>query len=208
MSIFENSKLYISARSPFARRVRIALREHKINYEEVVFNVFETNPQLNTANPLRRVPVIVLESGMEIVDSNQILKVFYDEQISSPLQAKDIRQKIVCANWSGIAVGVCELVVQYFLETQKEKALQDEALIREIREIIDEALNKYEKYLGEKEFCLGTQLTQTDIDWGVALFYLQLRMPIKLDVSFPKLNKYMNSLGQQESFKTTLPSAL
>ena len=55
---FQDSVLYISARSPFARRVRLALLENKIRFSEKVFDVFNPLPELITVNPLARVPAL------------------------------------------------------------------------------------------------------------------------------------------------------
>lgn len=208
MSIFNGSKLLISARSPFARRVRIAFLEHSISFEEVVMNVFEHNPLLNKHNPLRRVPTIVLASGEEIVDSHSILNVFYDEKRSSTFMPQTRQQKIICENWSGIAIGVCESTVQYFLETQKPTTAQDVSWIKEILDIVGDSLTKYEKFLGHKKYCLDSQLTQTDIDWGTTLAYLQLRIPAAFTAAkYPKLYEYVTSLNERDSFRKTVPPA-
>jgi glutathione S-transferase len=207
MSIFNNSKLLISARSPFARRVRIAFKEHKISYEEVVMNVFEFNPLLNRHNPLRRVPTIVLQSGDEIVDSSSILKTFYEEQKGSALVPQTLADKVTANHWSGVAIGICEMIVSYFIETQRPAIQQDQAGMKETGEIIADALARYNSYLGTKTYCLGNQFTQTDIDWGTSLFYLQLRMPGKFEKAYPHLNDYMNRLAERESFKSTMPPA-
>ena len=50
---FHDSTLFISLRSPFARRVRLAFIEHGVRYHEVVEDVFKPSAVLIEANPGR-----------------------------------------------------------------------------------------------------------------------------------------------------------
>ncbi len=205
MSLFDNSTLYISARSPFARRVRVMFQEHGIAFQEKSFNVFEFNPELNKHNPLRRVPVLVLANGQEIVDSNYIIQAFYEEQRHSAWMPFDRDQKITAMNWSGIAVGVCERTVETFIETQRPLALRDSSVIAENKELLKDSVERFENYIGDKKFIVGSSPTQVDIDWVIALNYLQFRFSDLFGDKYPKSFKYIVNLSGRESFKNTLP---
>ncbi len=82
---FNKSELFISLRSPFARRVRLALLENQISYKEIVCDVFKPTAELIAVNPLIRVPVLRLHSGDVLIDSNLILQALYETLSDSPL---------------------------------------------------------------------------------------------------------------------------
>src|ERR1035437_2703351 len=69
--------LYASLRSPFARRIRLALHRLGVSYEEKMVDVFQDNPDLNAVNPLGLVPTLVTANGA-ITDSTNILEYLND----------------------------------------------------------------------------------------------------------------------------------
>ncbi len=59
--------------SPFVRRVAIALRLYGFDYEHRPWSVFGDAGRLGAVNPLRRVPTLILDDGVVLVDSVTIL---------------------------------------------------------------------------------------------------------------------------------------
>src|ERR1700746_892803 len=107
LSFFQGSTLFISARSPFARRVRIALHENGVDFQERVFDVFQPNPELWKANPLARVPALLLKNSHVLIDSSLILQALY-EGGGSPFMPKDTAKRYETYRWTAIALGICE----------------------------------------------------------------------------------------------------
>src|SRR4051812_41289220 len=107
MSKFNGSTLLISARSPFARRVRLAFFEHDVKFTEKIYNVFEQNADLTKLNPLSRVPTLLLPTGETLIDSNLILQFFYENTRASSLIPFNENERILNYKWSGIAAGIC-----------------------------------------------------------------------------------------------------
>jgi glutathione S-transferase len=64
-------KLYWSPASPYARKVRVVAREKDIagRIEEVVVDAFADPAELVSANPLGKVPTLLLEDGSTLYDS-------------------------------------------------------------------------------------------------------------------------------------------
>jgi glutathione S-transferase len=58
-------KLFWSTSSPFARKVRVLLREKQLadRVEEIECNPFSDPPALRAANPLGKIPTLLLPSG-------------------------------------------------------------------------------------------------------------------------------------------------
>src|ERR1700761_3430983 len=59
--------------SPFVRRVAIALRLYGLAFEHRPWSTFGDAEKIAPYNPLRRVPVLVLDSGEALIESNAIL---------------------------------------------------------------------------------------------------------------------------------------
>jgi glutathione S-transferase len=64
--------------SPFVRRVAIAMMRYGLAYEHRPWSVWGDADELGRVNPLRRVPVLVLDDGVALVESSAILDALDD----------------------------------------------------------------------------------------------------------------------------------
>jgi glutathione S-transferase len=64
--------------SPFVRRVGIALRTYRIEFEHAPWSTFGEADKIAKHNPLRRVPTLVMDDRTAYVDSAAILTVIDD----------------------------------------------------------------------------------------------------------------------------------
>lgn len=217
-SLFEDCTLLISARSPFARRIRLAFRENGVRYVEAVHDVFKPGPELLKTNPLRRVPAVLLKSGEVIVDSNSILSVFYEQGAPSRTRwlrgLASARASAEAAHWSGMAVGLCERLVEYFLETQRPEAARDQEILAEIIPIADGFFEALERHLSDGRARIlvagdgqGEELNQADLDLGTALAYTSLRYSPEWILRYPAARRYFEALNARPSFVETRPPA-
>ena len=64
-------RLYYSESSPYARKVRLLVREKHLGerVQELISNPFDEAPELTAANPLGKVPTLVLGDGESLFDS-------------------------------------------------------------------------------------------------------------------------------------------
>lgn len=209
--LFQNSTLYMSLRSPFARRVRLALLENGVSFKEVVCDVFHPTEELLRVNPLARVPAVKLASGDVIIDSNYILNLFYKDSNSElyPETQEQLQQMLY---WSSLAVGLAEKVVEFYLETLRPAEKRDEEIFSEYRAIKTRVIAQLEKHLSEKErvpggaIFIAQKLTQADLDFGTALTYLSLRDSTKWRDEAPTCASYLDQLEAREHFRKTKPS--
>ncbi len=199
---FNGCTLILSLRSPFARRVRLALREAGIAYEERVTEVLKPSAELIEKNPLMRVPVAVLKSGVELLDSNVILPLFYEAH-PSPLWPTALAPRLEIHSWGVLAAGVCEKIVEYFFDTLRPA--KDAELAEEVRTIIERVLTKTEKALGSRETMVGASLTQADLDLGTMLRYISVRYSDSWPTRYPACARYLASLEKRPSFQATMP---
>ncbi len=157
-------KLHMTLRSPFARRVRLALRRAKIKHEEIHTDVFNPTAEFLRTQPLATVPYVILETGEVIPDSQTILE-YLEARFGGGFIPLRTHERVA----STYAVGLMTATVAWLLEGQRaqpSKEFQDEQVAIITRTI--GALSNLSQTLGEG---------QAFWDAAVALEYLTFRMP-------------------------------
>jgi glutathione S-transferase len=206
MDRFHGATLFISARSPFARRVRLALREHGLSVREEVVDVFKPTPALLEANPWARVPALRLRGGETLVESEKILAFVYREAgEGSPLRARDADELLLIERWSGWAVAFCEKTVEFYLDSLRPDP--DPEVRRELERGSERVLGELEAWLAGRESIASGRLTQADLDLGSALAYFSLRYSPSWRATHPRAAAYADRLEQRPSFQATRPPA-
>jgi glutathione S-transferase len=200
---FQDSTLFISARSPFARRVRLAFREAGIRHSERVVDVLKPTAELLERNPLARIPVVELRNGRVLIESQLILNLMYEAQPSPLLPEGEARIDVL--QWGALAAGVAEKTVEYFFEILRPEAHRDPELIREIEGIINRVLGRLEAAIGSRPWIVGPEITQADLDLGTMLRYLCLRHSSAWRKTHPNCSRYLESLESRPSFRETHP---
>ena len=67
-------KLIGSTASPYVRKVRVVMAEKKLDYRFQEENVWSEETAISTANPLGKVPCLVMEGGEAVFDSRVIVE--------------------------------------------------------------------------------------------------------------------------------------
>src|ERR1700719_782151 len=199
-------KLLSSPTSPYARKVRIALAEKKIDCELVEASPWVKDSIVPTHNPLGKVPVLILDDGTALYDSRVIVEYLDTVSPVSRLIPEPSRQRIAVKRWEALADGICDAAVAIVLETKRPaKEQSDESLARQ-RQKIDRGLADFASELGDKAWCSGDAYTLADIATGCALAYLDLRHPtIDWRGEYPALLKLAEKLAKRQSFQDTVP---
>jgi glutathione S-transferase len=201
-------KLIASYTSPYARKVRIALAEKKIEYDFVEESPWAAQTTVPTYNPLGKVPVLVLDDGTTLFDSRVIVEYLDTVSPVSRLIPEPNRQRIVVKRWEALADGICDAAVAVVLESRRSARQQNKDwLDRQLRKI-DLGLKELGNELGEKVWCNGEAYSLADIATGCALAYLDLRhAAIDWRAAYPNLVKLAEKLAKRPSFAETVPPA-
>jgi glutathione S-transferase len=191
-------KLIIATPSPFARKARIALLEKGLAHEILVQNPWQTSI---AANPLGKVPALLLDDGRVIHDSGVIVEYLETLGVPPPLLPADPGLRVLHRQIEALADGICEAVVLVVTERARPAEKQSADWIARQTKKIPAALASLETLLGGIEgFGLGP------IAAGCALGYLDLRSP-ELDwrLAHPRLAALHESLARRPSFAATVP---
>src|SRR2546423_11280499 len=126
-------KLLASKTSPYARKVRIAFAEKKIEYTLVEQDPWSPDTIVGQHNPLGKVPVLVLEDGTNLFDSRVIVE--YIDLVSpvSRLIPEPTRQRILVKRWEALADGLMDAAVNARIESLRSRKLQSAEAIERHR---------------------------------------------------------------------------
>ena len=199
-------KLIASTTSPYARKVRIALAEKKIEYQMVESSGWSPGNPVHAWNPLGKLPVLILDDGTHLYDSRVIVE--YIDLVSpvSRLIPEPARQRIAVKKWEALADGVCDASSAIVIERRRPANLQSDEWIARQRRKIDEGTAELARELGERAWCHGEGYSLADIATGAALGYLDLRFA-ELDWRdlYPNLARLADKLDKRPSFADTAP---
>jgi glutathione S-transferase len=199
-------KLIASKTSPFARKVRIALAEKKIEYQMVEASAWDAGNPVHEWNPLGKLPVLILDDGTHLYDSRVIVE--YIDLVSpvSRLIPEPARQRIAVKKWEALADGICDAAAAIVIERRRPASLQSDEWIARQRRKIDEGVAEIARELGDKTWCYGEAWSLADLATGCALGYLDLRHA-ELDwrALYPNLARLADKLEKRPSFADTLP---
>ena len=203
-------KLIGSLTSPYVRKVRVVLAEKKLDYQFVLEDVWGDDAIL-AANPLGKVPCLVMDGGEAVFDSRVIVE--YVETLSpvGKLIPASGRERVEVRTWEALADGLLDASIAARMEAvwtgrteaQRSQAWIDRQLVR-----VHSALRAMEQGLGDKPFCVGIHMSLADIAVVVALGYLDFRFPeIDWRADHPGLLRLHDKLATRQSFVDTAPQA-
>jgi glutathione S-transferase len=201
-------KLIASLTSPYARKVRIALAEKKIECDLVVESPWTAEATVAEYNPLGQVPVLVLDDGTALFDSRVIVEYLDTVSPVSRLIPEPNRQRIIVKRWEALADGICDAAARIVLERKRQARQQSKDWLDRQRRKIDLGVKELARDLGDRSWCNGEGYSLADIATGCALAYLDLRHPdVDWRGNHANLVKLADKLSKRPSFAETAPPA-
>ena len=199
-------KLLSATPSPYARKVRIALAEKGLDFElmtEVPWNEGTATPAYN---PLEKLPVLILDDGQTVFESDFILEWLEAKYPTPALHPADPDQRLAARRFEVVADGVCDAFVLYFFETMREASKQSQPWMDRQMRKIDGGVADMALHVPANGFCVGDQVTIADIAVGTVMLYLDVRFPSYLwRPAHPALATAVDRLAARPSFAATKP---
>lgn len=201
-------KLIASLTSPYARKVRIALAEKRIEFDLIEESPWAVGTTVPNYNPLGKVPVLVLDDGTTLFDSRVIVEYLDTVSPVSRLIPEPNRQRIVVKRWEALADGICDATAAIVLENRRAARQQNKDWLKRQRSKVDLGLQELADELADKIWCNGEAYSLADIATGCALGYLDLRYAaIDWRGTYPNLARLSEKLLKRTSFAETAPPA-
>lgn len=198
--------------SPYVRKVRVVLAEKKLDYKFIPENVWADDTQIGAANPLGKVPCLVMDGQDAVFDSRVIVEYLDTLSPVGKLVPPSGRQRVEVKTWEALADGLMDAAILARLERTWPGRAESERspawIDRQMKKVHD-ALAAMSAGLADKPWCSqGVHLSLADISVGCALGYLDFRFP-ELHWRGPHANLAHlldDKLMQRPSFADTIPS--
>ena len=203
-------KLIGSTASPYVRKVRVVMAEKKLDYRFQEENVWSEETAISTANPLGKVPCLVMEGGEAVSDSRVIVEYLDTLSPVGKLIPGTGRERAEVKTWEALADGVLDAGVLARLEATwagRQDGERSQAWMARQLGKVRAGLQAMSQGLGDKPYCSGIHLSLSDIAVGCALGWLEFRFPeIAWRSEYPNLGKLLDKLMQRPSFADTKPA--
>ena len=198
-------KLFCSPSSPYARKVRIFAIEKGLRgeIEEIATTPFDATPtsvELSVANPLRKIPTLVLNDGTAIYDSRVICEYFDSIGDGPVLIPSDPEERIRCLTAAAMAEGIIDAAFNLVMELRRPIETRSEIWVERWTSNIDRALETMVSHLTDS-FDVRHITTICAID------YLNFRLSDRFSPTDAML-KWRSRHETRPSIVATMPSEL
>ncbi|MBX3489252.1 glutathione S-transferase N-terminal domain-containing protein [Parvibaculum sp.] len=199
-------KLYHSPTSPFARKVRVLIREKGAlaQVTEETASAMSDPQSLIAANPLGKVPALALKDGTSFFDSPLICE-YLDATLDGPaLFPAAGAERWRALRFQALADGIMDAAVSLVFETNRPEAERSEMWMARWRRAVARSLDLLEQEVS----LLDAPLDIGGIATGAALGYLDFRhAAMNWQTQAPELAGWWRDMAKRPSFAETAPPA-
>ncbi len=199
-------KLLGTNTSPYVRKVRLVLLEKNLRHDYLVDPPREPGSQVARANPLGRIPALILDDETCVFDSPVIAEYadsLNDTPILIPRDSALARMRV--KRWEALADGIMDSAVVVRTERIRPAEKQEADNIARHNDAITRALSFASVQLGDNAWCEGSSITLADLALASALIYLDLRQPERdWRGPHPNLAAWFARVSSRSSVRTAL----
>lgn len=199
-------KLLGTNTSPYVRKARLVLLEKNIPHTYLVDAPREPGSQVVRANPLARIPALILDDDTCVFDSVVITE-YADTLNDTPIliPRNDALARMRVKRWEALADGIMDSAVVVRNEVLRPQAAQDASIIVRHNDAITRALAHIAEQLGSHPWCAGATISLADLALVSALIYLDLRQADRdWRTVHPNLGAWFARMSERDSVKATL----
>lgn len=199
-------KLLGTNTSPYVRKVRLVLLEKNIPHDYVVDPPREPGSLVARANPLGRIPALILDDESCVFDSPVICEYadgLNDQPILIPRNDALARMRV--RRWEALADGIMDSAVAVRNENARPAEKQESGNISLHNNAVTRALVFASGQLRNREWCEGSAVTLGDLALVSALIYLDLRQPERnWRSAHPNLAAWFARMNERPSVRASL----
>ncbi len=192
-------KLYTTKRSPFARKVRIMAIEKNISLDLIDQDLVNKSPELVAANPLGKIPVLLLDNGETLIDSPVICEYLEHLKPEPVFIPKANRFQIL--HLAAVGDGITEAALTIYMEKMRHPDSFNKPLV----ENQEKAIPRVYTYL-ESQMDILSQVNLASVSVAAAIGYVNLRVPQLGPQHYsPVIQKWYEQFSQRPSMVQTIP---
>lgn len=203
-------KLFFTRTSPYSRKVRLVIREKGLEnrIEEIQVDPYQDDTELQTVNPLGKVPALLLDDGEPLFDSPVICQYLDALTDAHPLVPAADPERWAALRWEALADGITDAAYNLVMEGRRPEQEQSSSWISRWTREIRRALAHCEQRTVELEAGPGL----ASLAMGAAIGYLEFRLPELLreaerteKLAFSQLHDWYRAFATRPSMLATRP---
>ena len=183
------------------------MAEKRLEYQFELEDVWSPDTSIHDANPLGKVPCLIMEDGGALFDSRVIVEYLDTLTPVAKLIPPNGRERAEVRTWEALADGVMDASILVRLEqTQRPAEQQSQKWIDRQMNKVNAAVASMDHGLADKSWCNGHAYSLADIAVGCALGYLDFRFKhVNWRGAHPNLARHYEKLAARPSFIDTQP---
>jgi glutathione S-transferase len=198
-------KLHWSPRSPFVRKVMVALHEmglvDRVHTVRTVVAVTQPNAVLQRDNPLSKIPTLVLDDGSALYDSRVICEYLDGLHTGLKLVPPAGPERWIALRRQALADGLLDLLLVWRHELSRPVEQRSEAHLSAYDDKVGAALDALEN---EADSLVSAAFGLAQISIGCTLSYADFRFPtLGWRSGRPRLESWHNVFAARASVRAT-----
>jgi len=166
-------KLFYAKTSPYSRKVRLVIHEKGLNQAitSIVCNPFDKVADLEAANPLGKIPTLVLEEGTALYDSPVICE-YLDTLSHDRLIPESGTERWNVLRWQALCDGILDAAYNIVMERRRNAQEQSADWIDQWKAQVIRSLHNIDTHFDT----LPAQISLAQLSLGATLGYLDFRL--------------------------------
>jgi len=197
-------KLYVNQTSPYARKVRVVVKEKNLTDRVTLIDIDPWNDPLPllAVSPLSRVPVLVTDENVTLTESDTISRYLDERWPAAPMMPAGFAERTEVASRVALLQGMIDSAFDAAIEKRRPAAQQwPESIARQLR-AVERGLTVVERVRRpDDRFDLG------DVSLACLLGYLDFRhAALAWRSSRPALAIWFEAVSRRPSMASTGPN--
>ena len=193
-------KLLYTKRSPYSRKAQIMALEKNIALEWVEEDLLKKSSQLLAANPLGKIPALLLDDGQTLFDSPVICE--YIESLNGTSVLIPAVKRFTILRWQALADGLMDSTVAMYLEKVRHPQDFNPKYLQNQENNCALVLQYCEDHVEEL-----ADFTLASIYVACAVDYINFRCPhLNAAGVYPKLQAWLTEFSKRSSMLATVPT--
>ena len=197
-------KLYYSATSPYARKVRVLIMEQGLKeaVELVRADPMAENAATRIGNPLSKIPALELDDGTYLFDSPVICEYLDHQASGEPLLPVDGARRWSVLKAQALGDGILDAALSLVMESRRPEEQQSDFWQARWTSAIHRGVDD----IAEDIRANGDSFDLGRITYACTLGYLDFRLPdLDWRAPHPGLAGWFTEISRRESFVLTVP---
>jgi len=200
-------KLYYSKTSPYSRKVRLMIHEKGLQpgINCIACNPFDKVPELEAANPLGKVPTLILGDGSSLYDSPVIcayLDTLAPDRLIPEAEPDTNMERWNILRWEALCDGMLDATYNIVMERRRDTLEQSAGWIKQWKDQVTRSLDLMDASINT----LPVQISLAQLSLGAALGYLDFRLPdLDWRNQCPALAAWYDDFSKRDAMQNTWP---